>query len=79
MTELPKLPLSYFEERVSVPAGWDDTPCGYVLLSDLYRPEAAEAVSRGWPVTELSGGHLDIVVRPAEVADALVDLTQTIA
>jgi hypothetical protein len=73
--ELPELPLSYFDGRVPMPSEWSRTPGGYILLSDAYRPDAARAASRGWPVIELLGAHLDIVTRPAEVADAILDLT----
>ena len=72
--ELPSVPLSCFGRPVPVPAGWTGTPCGYVLLSELYRNEAVEARSRGWPVVELLGAHLDLVARPAEVAAALATL-----
>jgi hypothetical protein len=32
--ELPSLPLSYFEQSVPSPVGWDRMPCAYLLLSD---------------------------------------------
>jgi hypothetical protein len=71
--ELPSLPLSYFEARVPVPAGWVAAPGGYVLLSEeAYGGQAAAAAARGWPVVRLRGAHLDIVTRPAEVAEAIV-------
>jgi hypothetical protein len=71
--ELPRLPLSYFEARVPVPAGWSAARCGYVLLSEeAYGTQATAAAARGWPVVRLPGAHLDIVTRPHEVAAALV-------
>jgi hypothetical protein len=73
LDDLPELPLSYFEERVPMPTGWADTDGAHVLLSDAYRPDAAEARSRGWPVAELPGQHLDIVTRAADVATAILD------
>ncbi len=30
--EQPRLPLTYYEQAVPVPAGWDDRPCGYLLF-----------------------------------------------
>jgi hypothetical protein len=72
VAELPRLPLSYFKQRVPMPAGWTDEPCSYILLSAAYRSDAEEARARGWPTAELSGNHLDIVTRPLEVADALL-------
>jgi hypothetical protein len=72
LTELPELPLSYFDERVPMPSAWSSTAGAYILLSDPYRSDAAEAASRGWPVIELPGAHLDIVMRPTAVANAIL-------
>jgi hypothetical protein len=71
VAEIPKLPLSYFEEVIPVPSGWARTSCTYVLLSEAYREEAAGATSRGWLVYEHLGSHLDILTRPVEIADSL--------
>jgi hypothetical protein len=72
--ELPTLPLSYFQARVPVPAGWTSTRCGYVLLSDAYAEEASKAAASGWPVVRLPGAHLDIVTHPAVIADAILSV-----
>jgi hypothetical protein len=72
--ELPALPLSYFEDHVPVPAGWTDTRCGYVLLSEAYAEQASKAAASGWPVARLPGAHLDIVTRPAAIADAILSV-----
>jgi len=72
--ELPALPLSYFQARVPVPAGWTSTGCGYILLSDAYADEASKAAASGWPVVRLPGAHLDIVTRPAAIADAILSV-----
>ena len=74
LAELPELPLSYFEGRIPMPREWRSTTGAYILLSDPYRPYATEAASRGWPVIELPGAHLDIVMHPAEVANAILDV-----
>jgi len=71
VAEMPKLPLSYFEVLIPVPNRWSRTSCRYVLLSEAYREEAAEATSRGWQVCEHLGSHLDILTRPVEIADLL--------
>lgn len=74
--EMPSLPLSFFEQRVPSPTGWDRIPCAYLLLSDAYRDAATEATGRGWPVEEIAGArHLHIAVAPEAVADALIRLT----
>jgi hypothetical protein len=72
--ELPALPLSYFEAHVPVPAGWTSTRCGYVLLSEAYAEQGARAAASGWPVVRLPGAHLDIVTRPAAIADAILSV-----
>lgn len=73
VAELPEVPLSFFEATVPLPEGWSSATSGaFVLLSEPYRSDATEAASRGWPALELPGAHLDIVVRPPEIADALV-------
>jgi pimeloyl-ACP methyl ester carboxylesterase len=75
MREMPSLQLSYFEQRVPTPAGWERLPCAYLLLSDAYRDAAAEAHARGWRVEEITGAqHLHIAVAPEAVTDALIRL-----
>lgn len=73
--EMPRLPSSFLEQRVPSPAGWDRTPCAYLLLSEAYRDAAAEAKERGWPVETIAGGqHLDLAAAPGSVSDALLRL-----
>jgi hypothetical protein len=70
--ELPRIPLNYFFGTVPPVSKWPTDRNGYVLFSDAYLNDAQEARRRGWPVIELSGGHLDLVTRPRDVAVALV-------
>lgn len=72
--EQPRLPLDYYFEAVPVPAGWDDPRCGYLLFSQAYQGEAAEAKRRGWPVRTVPGEHLHQAVDPAAVTAALLGL-----
>jgi hypothetical protein len=73
--ELPSLPLSYFEESVPSPAGWDRVPCAYLLLSDAYGDAASDARGRGWRVEEITGAqHLHLLVAPATLTDVLIQL-----
>ena len=74
--EQPRLPLSYYEQRIPAPAGWDDPPCGYVLFGPPYDVMAREARERGWAVEEIPGGHLHQLVDPATVAARLVAMTR---
>jgi hypothetical protein len=78
-SELPQLPVAYFESRVPVPDGWSGAGGGYLLLSQPYATDAGEAASRGWPVIRLPGSHLDIVTRPAAIADATLSLAGGLA
>jgi hypothetical protein len=77
--ELPRLPVSFFESRVPVPRGWATARCGYVQLSEPYAGEAAVAASRGWPVLQRPGAHLDMVTRPVVVTDAILSVTGRLA
>jgi pimeloyl-ACP methyl ester carboxylesterase len=72
--EQPRLPLAYYLERIPVPAGWDERPCGYLLFSEAYEGEADQARGRGWPVRTVRGQHLHQVVDPAGVTEALIEL-----
>jgi Alpha/beta hydrolase family len=75
--EADPLPLAFFEERLpQLPGGWPRGRAAYLVFSAPYRREAAEAARAGWPVLELPGGHLHMAVRPAEVAAAIMDLTE---
>jgi hypothetical protein len=76
--EEPRLPVSFYEEKVDVPAGWGRRPCGYLRLSDGYESEAVTATGLGWPVRRLAGEHLHMLVDPAGVAGAIVDLAGTL-
>jgi hypothetical protein len=74
VAEMPRLPFSYFEECVPMPADWAGRACGYLLLSEQYRQSASEARNRGWPVVELPGNHLSLVTDPVAVTSALLQL-----
>jgi hypothetical protein len=75
--EQPTLPLSYYEQHIPVPDGWDDHPCSYLLFGPPYDDFAVEARERGWRVAHLPGAHLHQIVDPAGTARHLVDLTTT--
>ncbi|MGA5299145.1 alpha/beta hydrolase [Nucisporomicrobium flavum] len=69
--EQPRLPLSYYEQRLPVPDGWDARPCAYLKFSEPYDADAADAAARGWPVEAVPGEHLHQVVDPDAVAAAI--------
>ncbi|THV37068.1 alpha/beta hydrolase [Glycomyces buryatensis] len=71
ISELPRLPLSYFEEAAPDPPRWPAGWCGYLQLSEAYDVEAAEAARSGWSVDRLDGDHLSIATRPGDLAECL--------
>ncbi|MDG4820799.1 alpha/beta hydrolase [Asanoa sp. WMMD1127] len=75
--EQPRLPLSYYEESVPVPAGWDKGPNGYVLFGPPYDATAREAAKRGWLVDEVPGLHLHQLVDPDAVTRSITTMTDT--
>ncbi|MFF9819725.1 alpha/beta hydrolase [Streptomyces sp. NPDC014006] len=75
--EQPTLPLSYYEQHIPVPDGWDDHPCSYLLFGPPYDDCAVEARERGWRVAHLPGAHLHQIIDPAGTARHLVELATT--
>lgn len=75
--EQPRLPLSYYEQHIPVPDGWDDHPCSYLLFGPPYEEAAAQARARGWRVAHLPGEHLHQIVDPEATARHIVDLAAT--
>jgi len=76
--EQPRLPLSYYEASVPVPAGWDARPCAYLLFGPPYDELASEARGRGWIVQQLPGRHLHQLVDPDGVARSLLAIADQI-
>jgi hypothetical protein len=80
MRERPRLPLSYFQERVPVPRNWTEDRCAYLCLSDAYAEAAAQARGYGWPVAALRDfHHLSVVTDPEAIASVLVDLADELS
>jgi hypothetical protein len=75
--EQPRLPLSYYEQQIPVPAGWDAQPCGYLLFGPQYEPVANEAAARGWTVERIPGRHLHQLVDPGGVAERIAEMART--
>ena len=74
-SEAAALPLRFFEETLpAVPDGWPPCRAAYLVFSPPYRREADEAARAGWPVRELPGGHLHMLVNPGAVAAAITSL-----
>jgi hypothetical protein len=76
LEELQPRSLDYFEEPMPVVAGWPEASCGYLLFTEGYSGSLEQAQRAGWPNRTLSGGHFHMLVDPASVAAALVELMQ---
>jgi hypothetical protein len=74
--EQPRLPLSYYEERVPTPAGWAGRPCGYLLFGPPYEPMAHDAERRGWAVEHVPGRHLHQLVDPGTVTATITAMVR---
>jgi hypothetical protein len=73
--EQPRLPFSYYEQRIPVPDGWDNRPCGYLLFGPPYDRMAQESRQRGWDVDQVPGRHLHQLVDPDTVTARIVAMT----
>jgi hypothetical protein len=76
--EQPQLPLSYFEDSLPVPEGWDNRPAAYLAFGDAYGCERGEAERRQWPVITAPGMHLQLINDPERVATDLINLMSRI-
>ncbi len=74
LAELQPRPLSFFEEVVPDVPGWPDAPGGYLLFTEGYRHFLEQAQGAGWPSRTFQAGHFHMLVDPAAVAAALVEL-----
>ena len=72
VTEMPRLPLAYFDTAVAMPEAWRALDCGYVLLSAAYVDDAREAARLGWPLVELRSTHLAIATDAHTATNAIV-------
>lgn len=76
--EQPRLPLSFFEQQIPAPPGWDDRPCSYLMFgAEADDAKAADARERGWRVDHLNGSHLHQLVDPDAVGAMIRDAAKT--
>jgi hypothetical protein len=71
-------PEDFYTEPIPVFDGWPDAPCGYLLLSESYRPTFERAQREGWVTREIKGGHFHMLADPPAVADALLEIVKAI-
>jgi Alpha/beta hydrolase family len=74
VAEVRPQPRHFWTEDLPAIPGWPDAPCGYLELSPHYAAASARAREQGWRYHHLRGGHFEMLVRPADVADAVLEL-----
>lgn len=74
LNEIPSLPRSFYDEAIALPAMWWTHPAVYLQLSPAYAEEFDWAHQHEWPTSRRCGGHLDLVIHPAEIADEIIEL-----
>jgi hypothetical protein len=74
VSEVRPQPREFWTEALPAIPGWPDAPCGYLELSPHYAAASARARGLRWRYHHLSGGHFEMLVRPADVADAILEL-----
>ena len=78
--EQPRLPLSYFSARLSIPSGWDSDLAGaYLAFGDTYIAHLRHAAEHGWPTATMLGSHLHQLMDPVAVTRELQTLLTAIA
>jgi hypothetical protein len=74
VAEVRPQPREFWTEALPAIPSWPDAPCGYLELSPHYAAAAARARDQGWRYRHLRGGHFEMLVRPADLADAILEL-----
>jgi hypothetical protein len=74
VTELRPRPLAFFEEPIPGFGGEPEAPCAYLQFGTAYAAAGEQARRAGWAFRQLAGGHFHMLVDPAGVAAALIEL-----
>jgi pimeloyl-ACP methyl ester carboxylesterase len=70
-------PWLTYTEPLRIAGHGESVPAAFVECVDwmrVFRPQAARAAARGWPVHHLATGHEAMVTAPKELADVLLRL-----
>jgi hypothetical protein len=78
LDEMRPQPWRFWTESVPAFEGWDAAPCAFLRFypNPGYDDAAREAKERGWPCAEIRGHHFHMLVDPAAVTDAILDLVR---
>ena len=74
VSEIPRVPRSFYDQPVPLPEGWWTRPTAYLQLSPAYDDDRIRAERWGWPTCQLIGHHLDLVSRPDAIARIVTEL-----
>ncbi len=75
VADTPSVPRSFYDDAVPLPSGWTTRrgSC-FLQLSPAYDDDRVRAETYGWPVAVMTGQHLDVAAKPADVARYLIDI-----
>ncbi len=76
--ELHPRAMRFYDERIPAFLGWEKTPCGYIQFSAAYAAQFRQAQENGWVAREIAGGHFHMLVEPARVAAAIIEMTSAL-
>lgn len=72
--EQARMPVAYYDHQPPAPDGWDRPPWAYLWFAEPYDSGADQATAQGWPTLHLPGNHLQMLIDPAAVADAVLEM-----
>ncbi len=78
MSDMPRLPRSFYDVAVDAPPGWSEGACAYLRLSAGYDGELDEAVARHWPTATLDSTHLGTHTHPDQILHEVLRLADRI-
>jgi len=72
--DVPRLPLTFYDDPIPMPDDWTTMPCFYLRLSQPYDEHLDTARSLGWPARSLDSNHLATFTEPSLMLDAIESL-----
>jgi hypothetical protein len=69
--------IDFFSEPIPVFPAWPNARCGYLQFSAAYDVPGQKAREAGWRYLSMPAGHFHMLVDPAGLANALLELTST--
>jgi pimeloyl-ACP methyl ester carboxylesterase len=72
--EQARMPLAYYDHLPPAPDPWHGPPCGFIWFAEPYDSGAEQASAHGWPTKQVPGRHLHMLLDPAAVAAAVVEM-----